>query len=71
MWVKHSSERKFAWFRINMNCMFASKFVDCRYIFCRRLIVFHLPCSQRQMKRNPPQADCALCAFAVKNIANK
>jgi hypothetical protein len=41
-----------------MNCMLVSKFIDCLYIFCRRLIVFHLPllasrfggASQRQMK---------------------
>jgi hypothetical protein len=46
------AKQKSAGFRINMNCMVVSKFVKCLCIFCRRLIVFHLPSSQRQMKEN-------------------
>jgi hypothetical protein len=49
--AKLKSDLQIAWFRINMNRVFALKFIKNLYIFCRRLIVFHLPSSQRQMKR--------------------
>jgi len=60
--------------RINMNCRCVLKFANCLYIFCRRLIVFHLPllasrfggASQGQMKG---KIFSALFAPAVKNLA--
>ena len=39
------------WITGNTNFDFAIEFSICLYVFCRRRIVFHLPSSQRQMKR--------------------
>jgi hypothetical protein len=49
--AKHKSDLRIAGSRIDMNFMLALNFTNFRHIFCRRLIVFHLPSSQRQMKR--------------------
>jgi hypothetical protein len=48
--AKRKSDLRIAWYHITMNCLVTVKYINCRCIFCRRLIVFHLPSSQSQMK---------------------
>jgi hypothetical protein len=62
--AKQKSELRVAQFRIPMSCMLGLKCMNCRFIFCHRLIVFHLlllasrfgGASQKQMKRKVSSA---------------
>jgi hypothetical protein len=59
--AKRKTDQRVDLFHNYYELLFALIFINCRCIFCRRLIVFHLPSSQRQMKRNFSLRSLRLC----------